>query len=128
MLFEANDEIRMELERSARRKLGLLRQREPFAYLDWVINELEEFHVHGWKRVPKDFMPSLLAVREIKADGLRIPDRWPALIRDAIDKCFNLQEQLLEIRDPHRASVGADSVPYPDGIEDSRVEEAYATF
>ena len=124
MLIEANDEIRRELERSARRRLGLLREREPFAYLDWVINELEEFHVQGWKRVPRHFMPSLLAVREIKVDGLRIPDRWPALIRDAIDKCFNLQEQLLEFRDPHRA----EAEPYRDGIEDSSLEEAYATF
>ncbi len=105
MLYEANDEIRREMEWAASRRLARLREREPFAYLDWVINELEEYHVRGWKRVPKHFMPSLLAVREIPNDGLVVPERWPALIRDAIDKCFNIQEQLLCLRDPERLAV-----------------------
>ncbi|MDQ6708993.1 MAG: hypothetical protein M3Z11_00405 [Candidatus Dormibacteraeota bacterium] len=111
-LYEANDAIQKELQWSVDRRLAQLRQRKPFAYLDWVINELEEFHIRGWKRVPKHFMPSLRAVAEIQPDRIAVPERWPALIRDAIDTCFNLQEQLLSLRDPGRRT--AETPPVPD--------------
>src|SRR5947209_7555077 len=95
MLWQANDEIRRKMDSDASRRLALRREREPFAYLDWVINELEEFHVNGWTRVPKHFLPRLLAIGEIEPGRIHTPERWPGLIRDAIDRCFNIQEQLL---------------------------------
>ena len=109
MLYQANDAIRRDLEEAVSRRLARLREREPFAYLDWVINELEEFHIRGWKRVPKSFTPRLLAISEMQSDGITVPERWPALIRDAIDRCFNIQEQLLRQRDPGRINATRDS-------------------
>lgn len=125
MLVEANDEIRREMEWAVNRRLARLRQREPFAYLDWVISELEEYHLRGWKRVPKAFLPSLLAIGEVQPSQVRLPERWPALIRDAIDRCFNIQEQLLTLRDPDRGAI-RDAAAMPDYADELETAETQA--
>ncbi len=103
MIAQANDEIRSELLAAQQRRLVRARVEQPFAYLDWTIARLEALHLAGRKRVPKRFLPRLAAVTEMLPDGLEAPELWRTLIRDAIEQCFELQEQLLRWRDPNRA-------------------------
>ncbi len=102
MILQANEEIRSEMLASERRRREKSRFERPFVYLDWTIGRLEAFHLAGKKRVPKRFVPHLLAVNEMLPEGAQSPDMWRTLIRDVIEQCFDLQEQLLRLRDPDR--------------------------
>jgi hypothetical protein len=99
MIYRANDEIRAGAAEAERRRQIEISTRRPFAYLDWLLTQLEDFHVAGKKRVPKVFEPYLLAVADLLPDGVRPPLIWRSLIRHAIDQVFDLQEQLLQLQD-----------------------------
>jgi hypothetical protein len=102
MIYQANDEIRLKGAESERRRLDEASIRRPFAYLDWLIVNLEEFHMAGKKRVPKRFEVHLNAAVEMLPPGVTPPILWRTLIRHVIDQVFDLQEQMLQLRDPDR--------------------------
>ena len=103
MIYQANDEIRAGVAEAERRRQVEFSTRRPFAYLDWLIVQLEEFHVAGKKRVPRAFEPHLYAVADLLPEGVQPPLIWRTLIRHVIDQVFALQEPLLQLRDPERA-------------------------
>jgi hypothetical protein len=103
MIYQANDAIRAGLAEGERRRQVEISTRRPFAYLDWLIVQLEDFHVAGKKRVPRAFEPHLFAVADFLPEGVQPPLIWRTLIRHVIDQVFDLQEQLLQLRDPERA-------------------------
>ncbi len=100
MIAKANEEIRSELLLSEHRRRHRAWVERPFLYLDWTVSQLEAYHLQGKKRVPKRFVRQLDAVREILPVGVSQPIFWRTLIRDAIEQCFDLQEELLRVRDP----------------------------
>lgn len=102
MISAANEEIRSQIVAAERRRREKLRLERPFVYLDMAIGQLEALHLAGKKRVPKRFVPHLMAVDEMLPEGAHSPSMWRTLIRDAIEQCFDLQEQLLRLRDPER--------------------------
>jgi len=103
MIYQANDEIRLKGAESERRRLDEASIRRPFAYLDWLIVQLEEFHVAGKKRVPRAFETRLAAVADLLPPGVEAPLIWRTLIRHVIDQVFDLQERILQPRDPESA-------------------------
>jgi len=103
MIYQANDEIRAGVAAAERRRQLEISTRRPFAYLDWLIVQLEEFHVAGKKRIPRAFEPHLYAVADLLPEGVQPPLIWRTLIRHVIDQVFDLQEQILQLRDPERA-------------------------
>jgi|GEM_PF-2580904 len=103
MIYQANDEIRAGVAAAERRRQLEISTRRPFAYLDWLIVQLEEFHVAGKKRIPRAFEPHLYAVADLLPEGVEPPLIWRTLIRHVIDQVFDLQEQILQLRDPERA-------------------------
>ncbi|HEY0492780.1 MAG TPA: hypothetical protein VGD57_04870 [Candidatus Dormibacteraeota bacterium] len=107
MIHEANDEIRSRAAEAVRRRQVEAGTRRPFAYLDWLIVQLEDLHVAGKKRIPKAFEPHLFAVADLLPEGVEPPLIWRTLIRHVIDQVFDLQEQLLQLRDPDRARAMA---------------------
>lgn len=107
MIYQANDEIRAGAAESARRRQIEISTRRPYAYLDWLIVQLEEFHVAGKKRIPRAFEPRLYAVADLLPEGVEPPLVWRTLIRHVIDQVFDLQERLLQFKDPERAHVMA---------------------
>ena len=76
----------------------------PFAYVDSLIEELEAMHLDGLRAVPAEFLPRLLAVNRLLPQGVEPILGWRRLIRDVIGQCFELQEQLLAVRDPSYAA------------------------
>jgi hypothetical protein len=103
MIYQANDEIRAGVAESERRRQVQVSTRRPFAYLDWLLLQLEEFHVAGKKRVPRAFERYLFAAADLLIPvGVQPPLIWRTLIRHVIDQVFELQEQLLQLRDPER--------------------------
>jgi hypothetical protein len=103
MIYRANDEIRAGVAEAERRRQVEISTRRPFAYLDWLILQLENFHLAGKKRIPRAFEPHLYAVADLLPEGVQPPLVWRTLIRHVIDQVFDLQEQLLQLRDPERA-------------------------
>lgn len=103
MIYQANDEIRAGVAAAERRREVEISTRRPYVYLDWLIVQLEEFHVAGKKRIPRAFEPHLYAVADLLPEGVEPPLIWRTLIRHVIDQVFELQEQLLQFRDPERA-------------------------
>lgn len=107
MIDQANDEIRAAAALAERRRLEEVSTRRPYAYLDWLILQLEEFHLAGKKRVPKAFEPRLFAVADLLPPSVEPPRIWRTLIRHVIDQVFDLQEQLVAVRYPERARAFA---------------------
>lgn len=105
MIAQANEEIRSQLLAADQRRRERARLQRPFVYLDWTISRLEAFHLEGKKRVPRRFVRNLELVEELLPDGVRPPDLWKTLIRDVIEQCFALQEQLLRDRNPGYAAL-----------------------
>lgn len=103
MIWQANDEIRTGAEAAERRRRMEESTRRPLAYLDWLIVQLEEFHLAGKKRVPRAFEAQLQAVADLLPAGVEAPLIWRTLIRHAIDQVFDLQEQILQPRDSESA-------------------------
>jgi hypothetical protein len=100
MIAEANREIRWQLRVAERRRQDRVRIVGPFAYVDGLIAELEAMHLDGLQAVPTEFLPRLLAVNRLLPQGVEPLLGWRRRIRDAIGQCFELQEQLLTVRDP----------------------------
>jgi len=105
MIDQANDEIRARAAQAERRRRDAVSGRRPYVYLDWLIVQLEEFHLAGKKRVPRAFEARLYAVADLLPAGVEAPLIWRTLIRHVIDQVFDLQEQLLQRRDPDRARM-----------------------
>jgi hypothetical protein len=51
--------------------------------------------------------PRLFAVADLLPPGVEPPLIWRTVIRHVIDQVFDLQEQLLELRDSERATEPA---------------------
>jgi len=67
-----------------------------YSRLDWVITQLEIFHLAGKTRVPEAFKAHLLATNGLMPSPIEPPAVWNALIRRTIDQCFELQERIKE--------------------------------
>jgi len=65
-----------------------------YARLDWVVTQLEIFHLAGKTRVPEAFKAHLLATSDLMPSPIQPPTVWNALIRRTIDQCFDLQERI----------------------------------
>ena len=118
MIAEANREIRWQLRVAERGRQDRARIIGPFAYVDRLIAELEAMHLDGLRAVPTEFLPRLLAVNRLLPQGVEPLPRWRRLIRDAIGQCFELQEQLLAVRDPS----------YVAHLEAEEQDEAYLRY
>jgi hypothetical protein len=95
MISAANRDIRRQWQLAELRRAQLVNS--PMAQLDRIVSELEELHLDGLSVVPADFVPALLAINRLLPEGMpRLPERG-GKIRDAIDRCFDLQERLLPV-------------------------------
>ena len=101
MIAEANREIRWQLRVAERGRQDRAKIIGPFAYVDSLLAELEVMHLDGLRAVPAELLPRLLAVNRLLPQGVEPLLGWRRLIRDAIGQCFELQEQLLALRDPN---------------------------
>ena len=97
-LARTNQEIRQLLESAE----ALHRHRDaverPLRYLDQVITALERLNLRGLTVVPDSFVPTLNGVKPLLPSGVVAPERWRRRIAATIDRCFELQEQLLRVR------------------------------
>lgn len=100
VIAEANREFRSQLRLAEQRGHDRAKVVVPFAYIDHLLSELEALHLDGLRDVPTDFLPRFLALNRLLPAGIEPPRRWRRLIRDAIERCFELQERLLVMRDP----------------------------
>jgi len=113
MIADANREIRWNRRQDDVRRRVRATTMVPFAYLDSLIAELEAMHLDGMRAVPSPFLPRLLGLNRLLPEGVAPLLGVRHLIRDAIDQCFDLQEQLLSLRDPgylHHLADQADEV------------------
>jgi hypothetical protein len=97
MIAAANRDIRRQLQLAELRRAQVMNS--PIAQLDRVITELEERHLEGLRRVPPSLAPALLAINQLLPEGVTPLREEGGLIRDTIDRCFDLQERLLGISD-----------------------------
>ena len=107
MLAEANREIQWQLGLGESRRRERARIDVPFAYVDYLLQELEAFHLEGWHELPPFFLQELFALNRLLPAGVTPVLDWPARIRDTIDRCFDLQGRLLALRhtpSPRRGS------------------------
>ena len=93
MIRAANREIRRELQLAELRRAQITSS--PFARLDQLIAELEELHLDDLKYVPPSFVSAVRGVNRLLPEGTGPIPEEPGLIRDTIDRCFDIQEQLL---------------------------------
>jgi hypothetical protein len=94
MIRAANRDIRRQLQLAELRRAQITNS--PFAHLDHLIAELEDLHLDDLRYVPTSFVPALRAVNQMLPEGTGpIPEGGS--IRGAIDRCFDIQEQLLEL-------------------------------
>lgn len=85
--------------------------RRPLQHLDRIIGALEHLHLEDKTDVPDSLLPELSALVEELPSNLQPTHGWPSRIRDVIAQCFDLQEQLLRLENPHRAE--------PAGLEEA---------
>lgn len=96
MIAAANRDIRRQLQLAELRRAQV--EISPFAYLDRLIEELEMMHLKEIWVVPLSFVAAIRTVNR------QLPDRVTPLpeqrgsVRDMIDRCFNLEESLLGLR------------------------------
>ena len=106
-LARTNHEIRQQLESVE----ALHRRRDaverPLRYLDQVITALERLHLRGLTVVPDSFVPTLNGVKPLLPSGVETPERWRRRIAATMDRCFELQEQLLRVRQASGFGVAA---------------------
>lgn len=93
MLAQANAEIAaLSMASGPPDQLDVLT--DAYRHLEWVITQLEIFHLAGKTRVPDSFKARLQATNELLPAPIEPPERWNALIRRTIDQCFALQEEI----------------------------------
>lgn len=93
MISAANRDIRRQLLLAELRRVQEVNA--PIAQLDRVIAELEEQRLKGRSVVPATFVPALRAINRLLPEGVPLLAEQGGLIRDTIDRCFDLQEHLL---------------------------------
>jgi hypothetical protein len=96
MLAATNRDIRRQLQLAELRRAQAINS--PFAYLDRLIALLESLHLDGLHVVPPSFGPAVRTVNRVLPQGVGPIPEEPGLIRDTIDWCFILQEQLQRMR------------------------------
>ena len=106
-LARTNQEIRQQLEAA-----GELRSRRdtierPLRYLDQVITDLERLHLRGLTVVPDSFLPTLNGVKPLLPFSVVAPERWRRKIAATLDRCFDLQQQLLQARQTTEVQTAA---------------------
>ncbi|TMC51299.1 MAG: hypothetical protein E6J14_02370 [Chloroflexi bacterium] len=77
--------------------------RRPMKLLDDLVVQLEELHLAGRSRVPKDLQPALDRVNDALPEDLRERWRTGISIVNLADQAFDLQDRLLQ-----RLGVAAD--------------------
>ena len=94
MICKANAEIREALATAevARRQGGRLRRQ--LAFIDWVLARLEEMNLAGERQVSESVMPLLRAICQDLPTSIASP-QWGLTVREVMDQCFELQQQLL---------------------------------
>lgn len=97
-LARTNQEIRQQLEAAEDRRRRRNTIEPAFRYLDQVITGLERLHLRGLTVVPDSFLPTLNGVKPLLPPTVVAPDRWRRKIAATIDRCFDLQQQLLQTR------------------------------
>ena len=96
MIAATNRDIRRQLWLAELRRAQAINS--PLAYLDRLIALLESLHLDGHRFVPPSFGPAVRTVNRVLPQGIGPIPEEPGLIRDTIDRCFLLQEQLLGMR------------------------------
>ena len=94
MICKANAEIREALATAELARRRAERTRTPVASLDWVLARLEELNLAGEREVPESFAPVLRTICEQLPQAIERP-QWGLTVRDVMDQCFQLQDQLL---------------------------------
>jgi hypothetical protein len=120
MIQAANREIRHQLQLAELRRAQITNS--PFTCLDHLIAELEGLHLDDLRYIPPSFVSELRAVNQLLPEGAGpIPEEL-GLIRDTIDRCFDIQEQLIALRQGRTSGAqDADLLggPLPNGEEPS---------
>jgi|ERR1700704_2637318 hypothetical protein len=111
MIQAANREIRHQLQLAELRRAQITRS--PFACLDQLIAELEGLHLDDLRYVPPSFVSAVRAVNRLLPEGTGPIPEEPGLIRDTIDRCFDIQEQLVAL--PECRMLGRESDAQEDG-------------
>jgi hypothetical protein len=106
MIAAANRDIRRQLRLAELRRAQ--EANSPFAYLDRFIEELELMHLDGLRRLPLSVVPAIRTVNRLLPDGVEPLPEQRVAIRDTIDRCFDLQERLLNLRDGRLLGLPAD--------------------
>ncbi len=97
-LARTNQEIRQQLEAAEELRQRRNTVEQPLRYLDRVITELERLHLRGLTVVPDSFLPTLNGVKPLLPPTVVAPERWRRKIAATIDRCFDLQQQLLRVK------------------------------
>jgi hypothetical protein len=97
MIQAANRDIRHQLRLAELRRAQITNS--PFSCLDHLIAELEGLHLDHLKYVPPSFVSALRAVNRVLPEGIGPIPEESGLIRDTIDRCFDIQEQLIALRE-----------------------------
>ncbi len=79
--------------------------RRSLQHIDQIIAALEQLHLEDETEVPDSLLPELAELAVQLPPSLQPTRGWPSLIRDVIDQCFDLQEQLLRLENPRRAAL-----------------------
>jgi hypothetical protein len=105
MIRAANRDIRRQLQLAELRRAQITNS--PFACLDHLIAELEGLHLDDLQYVPPSFVSAVRVVNRLLPEGTGPIPEEPGLIRDAIDRCFDIQEQLAAL--PECRMLGRES-------------------
>lgn len=97
-LARTNQQIRQHLEAAEERRRQRSSTERPLRYLDQLITHLERLHLRGLTVVPDSFLPTLNGVKPLLPPTVEPPRRWRRKIAATIDRCFDLQQQLLRVR------------------------------
>ena len=111
MIRAANHDIRRQLQLAELRRAQITKS--PFACLDRLIAELEGLHLDGLQYLPPSFVSAVSAINRLLPEGTGPIPEEPGLIRDTIDRCFDIQEQLVAL--PEYRLLGRESDAQEDG-------------
>ena len=98
LLVDTNLEIRAEMLAEQRRRARQARAERPMRLLDALIDDLEEQHLRGRKRVPETFDDRLADLLAVCPAARSHQLRSRMTIVHLLDRLFEIQEQLLEAK------------------------------
>ena len=104
MIWKANAEIREALAMAAVARRRAESIRAPVASLDWVLARLEELNLARERVLPDSFVPLLRTICEQLPPHIERP-HWGLSVREVMEQCFELQDQLLLPRPLRRRAL-----------------------